>query len=169
MHSTISTVQHGRQVKSSWDCQYRKEEDGCKTGTLPTDWEKDPGLQNQEPEETSLHLLLGVQNQQLGAEQDQLLGGSTGTFFNNCQEMETCIIRARHAPHSLSKINFQGTLEAGWCCVWQRKCWIYNIKEWTSLPLSELLMRASHRREWKRISAELAPPPTTHPPSDPIS
>ena len=29
-----------------------------------------------------------------------------------------------------------------------------NIKEWTSLPIPELLMMASSREQWKRISAE---------------
>ena len=53
---------------------------GCKTWTLLAYSEKkDPGLQNQVPEDTSSHLLLGAQDQQLGAEQDQLPCGSTGT------------------------------------------------------------------------------------------
>ena len=29
-----------------------------------------------------------------------------------------------------------------------------NIKEWTSLPVQELLTMASCRKDWKRISAE---------------
>ena len=29
-----------------------------------------------------------------------------------------------------------------------------NIKEWTSLPIPELLTRVSCRKDWKRISAE---------------
>ena len=36
----------------------------------------------------------------------------------------------------------------------QRKCWMSNIKEWTSLPMPELLTRTSHGEDWKRISAE---------------
>ena len=41
---------------------------------------KCPGLRDQEvPEETSLRLLLGAQDQRLGAERDQLYCGSTGT------------------------------------------------------------------------------------------
>ena len=38
-----------------------------------------------------------------------------------------------------------------------------NIKEWTSLPLPELLTRASCRKDWKRISADspvMLPPVT---------
>ena len=29
-----------------------------------------------------------------------------------------------------------------------------NIKDWTSLPMPELLTRASCRKDWKRISAD---------------
>ena len=36
----------------------------------------------------------------------------------------------------------------------QRKCWMDNIKERTSLPMQELLTKASCRKEWNRISAE---------------
>ena len=41
-----------------------------------------------------------------------------------------------------------------------------TIKEWTTLPIPELLTRASSRKDWKRISAESSPtlpPPTPHP------
>ena len=38
-------------------------------------------------------------------------------------------------------------------CTW-RKCWTDNIKEWTSLPIPELLTTASCRNDWKRVSAE---------------
>ena len=36
-----------------------------------------------------------------------------------------------------------------------------NIKEWTSLPIPELLTGTSCRKDWKRISVEstLMPPP----------
>ena len=36
----------------------------------------------------------------------------------------------------------------------QRKCWIDNVKEWTFLPIPELLMMAFRRKDWKGISAE---------------
>ena len=35
---------------------------------------------------------------------------------------------------SLSKTILQGTLQGGQCHGQQRKCWMDNIKEWTSLP-----------------------------------
>ena len=55
---------------------------------------------------------------------------------------------------SLSTTVLQGTLEVGRCCGRQRKCWMDNIKKWTSLPMPELLTRASCREDWKRIPAE---------------
>ena len=69
-----------------------------------------------------------------------------------------------HVIHhdSLSKTILQGTLESGWCCGWERKCWMDNIKEWTSLPMPELLTRASCRKDCKSISTEsslMSPPP----------
>ena len=51
---------------------------GCETRTLLADSEeRDPGFRKQVPEKTSMLHLLGAQEQPLGAEQDQLLRGST--------------------------------------------------------------------------------------------
>ena len=72
---------------------------GCETWTLLSDSEKkNPVFRNQALEETSPHLLLGAQDQRPGAEQDQLLCGSTGTSSGNCQETEACMVRACHTP-----------------------------------------------------------------------
>ena len=48
-------------------------------------------FKTQVPEETSTYLLLGAQDQQLGAQQDQLSCAPTGTPPGNCQETETHI------------------------------------------------------------------------------
>ena len=48
----------------------------------------------------------------------------------------------------------QGTLEGGRHRGQQRKCWMDSIKEWTSLPMPELLTRASCKKDWKRISTK---------------
>ena len=32
--------------------------------------------------------------------------------------------------------------------------WVDNIKEWTYLPMPELLTRVSCRKDWKKICAE---------------
>ena len=76
---------------------------GCETWTLSVKSEekkKDPGFRYQVPKKTSPHLLLGPQDQRLGAEQDQLPYGSTGTSSGNCQETETCIVSAYHTTTS---------------------------------------------------------------------
>ena len=41
---------------------------------------------------------LGAQDQRLGAEQDQLPCGSTGTSSGICQETDTRMVRACHTP-----------------------------------------------------------------------
>ena len=119
-------------------------------------------------EETSSHLQVAVQDQRLGAEQDQLPSGSTGTSSGNCQETESCMVSACHTLRQpLPKTILQGTLESGRRRGRQRNCWMDNIKEWTSLPMLELLTRASCRKDWKSSSAEsslMSPPP----PDDPI-
>ena len=55
---------------------------------------------------------------------------------------------------SLSKTILQGTLEDGRRRGGQKKWWMENIKDWTSLPTPELLTKASCRKDWLRISAE---------------
>ena len=55
--------------------------------------------------------------------------------------------------NSLSKTILQGTLEGGQCRGQQMKCWMDNIKAWTSLPVTELLTMASCRKDWKKIFA----------------
>ena len=54
---------------------------------------------------------------------------------------------------SLSKTILQGISEGGRRRGPQRKCWMDNIKEWTFLPMPELLTRAFCR---KGISAKLS-------------
>ena len=55
------------------------------------------------------------------------------------------------------------TLGAGDAVVDRGNAWMDSMKEWTSLPVPELLTKASRRKDWKRISAEstLMPPLTT--------
>ena len=85
----------------------------CKTWTL-TLKKKDPGFRNQVPEETSPHLLLGAQDQRLGAEQDQLPCGSTGNCSGICQETETCIGSGMsHAITASPKLSFRAPWKVG--------------------------------------------------------
>ena len=55
---------------------------------------------------------------------------------------------------SLSKTILQGAVEGGQPRGLQRKCWIDNVKQLTSLPMPEVLMMASCKKDWKRISVE---------------
>ena len=50
--------------------------------------------------EISLHLLLGAQDQRLGAQHYQLPCGSTGTSCSKCQETETCMSLACDMSHA---------------------------------------------------------------------
>ena len=88
-------------------------------------------LDNQVPEETSPHLLLGAQDQRLGVEQDQHPCGSTETSCGNCQETETSVIRACLSLRQPLQ-NQPGIL--GVCDAMVSM----DIKEWTSLSVPEL-------------------------------
>ena len=111
--------------------------------SLTLEKKKDSGFRKPVHEETSPYPLLGAQDHRLGAEQDQLLSGSTGTSSGNCQETETGMVQA---CHSLSTTILHCILEGGRRRGRQRKCWMDNIKEWTALPTPELLMRFSRRK-----------------------
>ena len=52
---------------------------------------------------------------------------------------------------SLTKAILQGTFKGRRCHGQQRKCWMDDIKEWTSLPMPDLLTRASCRKYWKDL------------------
>ena len=90
------------------------------------------------PGKTYLHFLLGARDRRLGAEHYQLPCGFTGTSSGSCKETE--VARFGHVTRhdSLSETIFQGTLEGGRRRGRQRKCWMDNSKEWTSLPMPEL-------------------------------
>ena len=95
--------------------------------------------------------LLGAQDQRLGVEQNQLPCGSTGTSSGNCQERETCMVRACHTPRQPLQIQPSGRLER-WATPWSAEEML--LKEWTCLSMPELLTMASCRKHWKTISAE---------------
>ena len=69
----------------------------------------------------------------------------------------TCMVRAYHTPQHPIR-NHPSRHPGGWVMPWlAEECWMDNIKEWTSLPMPELLTRASCKKVRKRISAELSP------------
>ena len=84
-----------------------------------------------------------VQDERLGAEQDQLLFGSMETSSGNRQVQK--LARFGHVTRhdSLSKTIPQCALEGSRRCGRQRKCWMDDIREWTSLPPAEKTGRGS--------------------------
>ena len=68
--------------------------------------------------------------------------------------------------NSLSKPILQGSLEGEQRHGRQKKCWMVNIKEWTSLPLPELLTKTSCRKK-KNGRASLLNR-SSCPPGDPV-
>ena len=93
---------------------------------------------DQVPYEISQHLLIEVQDQRLGAEQDLVPLRTRKSLFWQLSR-DGHVARASH--DSLSKTILQDTLEGGRRRDWQRKCWMDNIKEWTFLPMPELLIK----------------------------
>ena len=83
------------------------------------------------------------------------LVGPQETLLATVKRRKLAWFRSVTCHDSLSKTILHGTLEGGWCYSQQRKCWVDNIKEWTSLPMPELLTNASCRKDWEIISAEL--------------
>ena len=65
----------------------------------------------------SPYLILGAQDQQLGAEQDQPPLGSAGTSSGNCQETETGVTQAYHTPRQPVQNHHPRHL-AGWAAPW---------------------------------------------------
>ena len=118
-------------------------------------------------EETSLHLLLGAQDQRLGAERDRLPCGPTGTSSGNFKKTKTRMVPIYQAyGHDLSKTILLGSLEGGRLRGRQRKCWI-NVKEWTALHMTELLTMAFRKKKKKKktgkgslLKNSLGPPTT---------
>ena len=73
--------------------------------------------------------------------------GAQEPFLATVKRQKLAWFRNGTRHDSLSKTVLQGTLEAGRRCGWQKKSWMDNIEEWTSLPMPELLTRASCRKK----------------------
>ena len=64
--------------------------------------------------------------------------------------------QACHVPEQ-SLQNHPSPQPGGWAGPWSAEEMMdVNVKEWTSLSMLQLLIMASHRKDWKRISAELS-------------
>ena len=99
------------------------------------------------PEETSLHLLLRAWGERLDTEENQLPRGPTEISSGTCQETETGKVWACHAPRQPLNNHLSGNLEGGWRLGRQRRYWMDNFKEWTSLPRPGLLTMAPARKD----------------------
>ena len=71
------------------------------------------------------------------------LVGAQEPFLATVKKRKLALFGHITRHNSLSKTILQGILEGGQCCGWQRKCWLDNMKEWTSLPMPELLTSGS--------------------------
>ena len=87
---------------------------------------------------------------------------------------ETCMVWTCHKPWQPLQNQpsaVQSTLEGGQCHGQQRKCWINNIKKWTSLPMSEPPMpelpKVASRKKQNKQKKRLNHP--SCPSEDPIS
>ena len=88
--------------------------------------------------------------------QDQRPCGHTRTTSNNSADTETRKFRACQASRQHFQNHPSGHAPLGGARLRgrHRKCWMDNMKEWTSLPMPELLTMAFRRKDWNRISAE---------------
>ena len=86
-------------------------------------------------EDTSQYLLPGAQDQRLGAEQDQLPCGSTGTSSSNCQETETCVVRACPTPRQPLRNHPSGHPRSGELRTQKSKSHLVRTQSLNVLPL----------------------------------
>ena len=107
----------------------------------------------------------GAQDQQLGAEQDQLPCGSTETSSGSCQETETCMVRACHMPWQPYQSHPSGHL-GGWVTLWLADEMLGGQHQSVHpFPCQNCSQEPQAEKDWKRISAE----PSIVSPDHPIS
>ena len=87
------------------------------------------------------------------------------------QKTDTTMVRACHAPRQPLQKHTSGHL-GGWATPWSaQESWMDNVKQWTSLPMPDLLKLASRKKTRKRSLLNCpqchAPSPTP-PPTPPI-
>ena len=123
---------------------------GCETWTLLADWKQKKGSRLSKPSAWGNFSA----SPWLSAEQDQLslCGVHRNLFWQLLKRWKLAWFGHVTRYNSLFKTILQGTLEGGQRRDWPKKCWIDNIKDWASLPMPELLIRASCRKDWKGLS-----------------
>ena len=131
----------------------------CDTWTLLSDTgrkKKDPGFRNQVPGEVLRISYLEHTTNDWVRRRVNFLVGPQEPLLATVKRRKLAWFGRVTRHDSLSKIILQDTLEGWRRCDRQRKNWMVNIKEWTSLPIPELLTTASCRKDLKRISAKLS-------------
>ena len=138
---------------------------GCETWTLPPDSEK--RIQTFESKCLGKPLrtfyFQHKTNDWVRSKVNSLVSVSTEPLLATVKRRKLAWFGHVTRHNSLSKTILQGTLEGGRCCGRQRKCWKDDVKEWTSLPMPELLTMASSRKDWMRIFAESSVMPSRQP------
>jgi hypothetical protein len=127
---------------------------GCETWTLHADTER----RIQAFENKCLRRLLRISY--LEHKTNQFVQDTVSAFVGPQEPLLATVKRRKLAwfghvtrHNSLCKTILQGTLEGGRRRGRQKKSWMQNVKEWTGLPMDELLTTAADRPGWRRISA----------------
>ena len=79
---------------------------------------------------------------------------ATGTCLSTVKRRELAGFGHVTRHDGLSNNTLHCTLEGGRRRGRQRKCWMNDVKEWTSVLTPELFLVALRGKDWKRISAE---------------
>ena len=106
---------------------------------------KDPGLRKQVHEETSPNLLLGAQDQRLGAENYPV--GPQEPLLATVKRGKLALFGHVTPTTASPKPSFRAPWGVGRRRGRQRKYLMDNVKEWTSLFMPELLTMASRRKK----------------------
>ena len=123
-----NTINHGRKLYKSLVTSFLFCD--CETWTLLADSEK--RIQAFKTKKTP-HLLLGAQDQRLGAEQDQLPCGPTGTPSGNCREIETRMVRVCHTPRWPLRNHSSGHL-GRWTTPWSAEEMLHGQRQRVDIP-----------------------------------
>ena len=93
--------------------------------------------------------------QRLGAEQDQLPCGSTGTSSGNCQETKVCMVQACHTPRQPLRNHPSGHL-GEWAMPWSAEEKLDGQHQRVDIPAH---VRTAHKgllqKFWKMISSAI--------------
>ena len=99
------------------------------------------------PEKAFPHLLLGHKTNDWVRSKIRFLEGPQEILLATVKRRKLEWFRYVIRHNILFKTIFQSTFKAWRLCGWQRKCWMDKVKEWTSLPMPDLLTMVSRRTD----------------------